>query len=86
MVSLMLYLHGLGHFHPENEVDNAFLESLDIGTNERWIVERVGIRNRRTVLPARLHPHHEEQGSPCRARGCPLHERRDRAAGGAEGD
>jgi 3-oxoacyl-[acyl-carrier-protein] synthase-3 len=47
----MLYLHGLGHFHPENEVDNAFLESLDIGTNDRWIVERVGIRNRRTVLP-----------------------------------
>lgn len=47
----MLYLHGLGHFHPENEIDNAFLESLDIGTNEAWITSRVGIRNRRTVLP-----------------------------------
>jgi 3-oxoacyl-[acyl-carrier-protein] synthase-3 len=47
----MLYLHGIGHFHPENELDNAFLESLDIGTSDQWIVDRVGIRNRRTVLP-----------------------------------
>src|SRR5689334_12032546 len=47
----MLYIHGPGHFHPENEVDNAFLESLDIGTTDRWIVERVGIESRRTVLP-----------------------------------
>jgi len=47
----MLYLHGLGHFHPENEIDNAFLESLDIGTNDAWILERVGIESRRTVLP-----------------------------------
>jgi 3-oxoacyl-[acyl-carrier-protein] synthase III len=47
----MLYLHGLGHFHPENEIDNAFLESLDIGTNDPWILERVGIESRRTVLP-----------------------------------
>jgi 3-oxoacyl-[acyl-carrier-protein] synthase-3 len=47
----MLYLHGFGHFHPENEIDNAFLESLDIGTNDQWIMERVGIASRRTVLP-----------------------------------
>lgn len=47
----MLYLHGIGHFHPENQIDNAFLESLDIGTNDEWITSRVGIRNRRTVLP-----------------------------------
>jgi len=47
----MLYIHGLGHFHPENELDNDFFESLDIGTNDAWIVERVGIRTRRTVLP-----------------------------------
>lgn len=44
-------LLGLGHFHPENEVTNAFLESLDIGTNDQWIMERVGIRSRRTVMP-----------------------------------
>ncbi|HEY4117383.1 MAG TPA: ketoacyl-ACP synthase III [Byssovorax sp.] len=47
----MLFFHGLGHFHPENQIDNAFLESLDIGTNEKWILDRVGITGRRTVLP-----------------------------------
>jgi 3-oxoacyl-[acyl-carrier-protein] synthase III len=47
----MIYFHGFGHFHPENKIDNAFLESLDIGTNEQWIVDRVGIKSRRTVLP-----------------------------------
>ncbi|MCC6557361.1 MAG: ketoacyl-ACP synthase III [Polyangiaceae bacterium] len=47
----MLYFHGFGHFHPENQIDNAFLESLDLGTNDEWIVSRVGIKNRRTVLP-----------------------------------
>lgn len=46
-----LYLHGVGHFHPENVIDNRFLTELDIGTNEEWILERVGIRARRTVLP-----------------------------------
>ncbi len=48
---MMLYLHGLGHFHPENVITNRFLEDLDIGTSEEWILERVGIRTRRTVLP-----------------------------------
>src|ERR1700728_3244785 len=47
----MLFLHGLGHFHPENEIDNAFLEALDIGTSDQWILDRVGIKSRRTVLP-----------------------------------
>ncbi len=47
----MIYIHGIGHFHPENVIDNAFLESLDIGTNDDWIIERVGIVSRRTVLP-----------------------------------
>ena len=47
----MLFVHGLGHFHPENQIDNKFLEELDIGTNDEWIVSRVGISNRRTVLP-----------------------------------
>src|SRR4051812_8814521 len=47
----MIYFHGFGHFHPENQLDNAFLESLDIGTTEQWITERVGIKSRRTVLP-----------------------------------
>ena len=46
-----LWLHGVGHFHPDNVIDNRFLESLDIGTTEEWILDRVGIRERRTVLP-----------------------------------
>ena len=48
---MSLYLHGLGHFHPENEITNRFLTELDIGTTDAWIEERVGIRSRRTVLP-----------------------------------
>lgn len=48
---MSLYLHGLGHFHPENEITNQFLTELDIGTNQEWIEERVGINSRRTVLP-----------------------------------
>ena len=48
---MSLYLHGLGHFHPDNVISNQFLTDLDIGTNEEWIMERVGIKTRRTVLP-----------------------------------
>lgn len=46
-----LYIHGMGHFHPDNVIDNAFLEDLDIGTSQDWILQRVGIETRRTVLP-----------------------------------
>ncbi|MCA9617747.1 MAG: ketoacyl-ACP synthase III [Myxococcales bacterium] len=46
-----MHILGLGHFHPENTLDNAFFESLDIGTDEAWILSRVGIHSRRTVLP-----------------------------------
>jgi len=46
----MIYIHSAGHFHPENVLDNDFLESLDIGTTNEWIMERVGIKERRTVL------------------------------------
>ena len=48
---MTLNLVGLGHFHPENEITNSFLESLDIGTTDTWILDRVGIRSRRTALP-----------------------------------
>ncbi len=47
----MIYIHGIGHFHPENMIDNKFFENLDIDTNNDWIMERVGISKRRTVLP-----------------------------------
>jgi 3-oxoacyl-[acyl-carrier-protein] synthase-3 len=48
---MTVYLHSLGHFHPENKIDNRFLEQLDIGTDNEWIVSRTGIRTRHTVLP-----------------------------------
>jgi 3-oxoacyl-[acyl-carrier-protein] synthase-3 len=47
----MLYLHAMGHFNPDNIITNKFLEDLDIGTSEEWILERVGIKTRHTVLP-----------------------------------
>lgn len=48
---MTLHLHGLGHFHSDTEITNKFLEDLDIGTSDEWILERVGIRSRRTTLP-----------------------------------
>ena len=48
---MSLFLHGIGHFHPDHEISNRFLEELDIGTNDQWILDRVGIRSRRSVLP-----------------------------------
>lgn len=48
---MSLFLHGLGHFHSEVEITNRFLEELDIGTSQEWILERVGIETRRTVMP-----------------------------------
>ena len=47
---MSLKLLGLGHFNPSSEITNRFLEELDIGTNDEWILERTGIRSRRTSL------------------------------------
>lgn len=46
----MLYIHGAGHYHPENIIDNAFLETLGIETSHEWIIDRVGIKKRHTVI------------------------------------
>lgn len=46
-----LSLISVGHYHPDCVIDNSFLESLDIGVDTNWILERVGIKERRTVLP-----------------------------------
>lgn len=47
----MLKILGVGQSHPQTVIDNAFLESLDIGTTNEWIMERVGIASRYSVLP-----------------------------------
>lgn len=41
----------LGSALPERVVPNAYFESLGIGTNDQWIVERTGIRERRFAGP-----------------------------------
>jgi len=46
----VLYLHGIGHYHPANVIDNAFLTALDIGVDPTWVDERVGIQERRTSM------------------------------------
>jgi len=46
-----MHLHAVGHFHPENVITNDFLQSLGLDTTDAWIVERVGIHQRHTVLP-----------------------------------
>ena len=46
-----LSLLSIGHFHPPTVLDNDFLVSLDIGVDKEWILQRVGIHKRRTVLP-----------------------------------
>lgn len=48
---MILHLHGAGHYHPANIIDNAFLTNLDIGTTGEWIEQRVGISTRHTALP-----------------------------------
>ena len=46
----MIFIHGIGHFHPNNVIDNQFLTDLNIGTSNEWIMDRVGIKERRTIL------------------------------------
>ena len=47
----MIYIHSLGHSHPHNISETALLENLNNGTKDAWILERIGIQTRRTVLP-----------------------------------
>lgn len=45
-----IYLESLGHYFPSNVLDNHFFEQLDIGTDANWILDRTGIKERRSVL------------------------------------
>lgn len=45
-----IVMTGLGHWFPENILDNQFFDALDIGSSAQWIDERVGIKERRSVL------------------------------------
>ncbi len=46
-----VFLHALGHFHPETVISNSFFQELGLETNEDWILDRIGVRTRHTVLP-----------------------------------
>ncbi|MDQ3230905.1 MAG: ketoacyl-ACP synthase III [Pseudobdellovibrionaceae bacterium] len=50
MTDSAVYIHALGHYHPDTVVDNSFFEELDIGSESSWVVERTGIEARRSVL------------------------------------
>ena len=45
-----MYIYSMGHYFPENILDNAFFDKLDIGSAADWIKDRVGIESRRSVL------------------------------------
>lgn len=46
-----MFVHGLGHHHPEGRIGNDFLVSLGLAPSSEWIDRRVGITERRTALP-----------------------------------
>jgi len=41
----------MGSFHPQVLIDNKFIEDLNVGTSEEWIVAKIGILTRATTLP-----------------------------------
>jgi 3-oxoacyl-[acyl-carrier-protein] synthase III len=45
-----MYIYSIGHYFPENILDNAFFDRLDIESSADWISDRVGIDARRSVL------------------------------------
>ena len=47
----MLHILGMGCCHPTNVIDNQFLVDLDIESSAEWIVAKIGIHERKTVLP-----------------------------------
>lgn len=48
---MSIHILGMGYAHPTNVIDNKFLEDLDVGTNAKWIEEKIGILTRLTTLP-----------------------------------
>ncbi len=45
-----LFVTAMGHYVPGNVLDNTFFDSLNIGSDAQWIVDRVGIQQRRSIL------------------------------------
>ena len=47
----MLSILGMGCSHPSTVISNCFLEQLGIDSSAEWILAKIGIQERRTVLP-----------------------------------
>ncbi|MCB0332056.1 MAG: hypothetical protein KDD55_01085 [Bdellovibrionales bacterium] len=47
----MLHILGMGTSFPATDISNRFIENLDIGTSEEWILAKIGIENRLSTLP-----------------------------------
>jgi 3-oxoacyl-[acyl-carrier-protein] synthase-3 len=45
-----MYIYSMGHYWPENIIDNKLFDTLDIGSEGEWIWDRVGIKERRSVM------------------------------------
>lgn len=45
-----MYINAIGHFHPDNQIDNSFFSELNNGSDADWVLERTGIKSRRSVL------------------------------------
>ncbi len=51
MVPNAMQVLGIGYYHPATVIDNKFIESLNVGTTEEWIMDKIGIETRRSTLP-----------------------------------
>jgi len=47
----VLHILGMGYSVPDTIIDNKFIEDLDIGTSDDWIMSKIGIEQRRSSLP-----------------------------------
>ena len=47
----MLHINGMGYAHPEVLLDNKFIEDLNVGTDNQWIMDKIGIEKRLVSLP-----------------------------------
>lgn len=49
---MTFYVHGFGHFHPENEITNKFGKDLDMGTNSAKVPPSVLLVSTENCTPA----------------------------------
>lgn len=46
-----MHILGMGYAHPSYTISNPFIEAMDIGTNEEWIMNYIGVKNRQISIP-----------------------------------